>query len=578
MPWQATRRLLGPVRNRLLALMLVAAVPVVGVAGSNAFTAYETARNAPLRTAQLLTEGSVARHLATIEGAQQLLTALSRTVAIRQASPEECDRVLRDVLALAQERYTNIWVMEADGRLRCGALPLQRWQDYSHLAWFQEAQRRREFVLSAFMTGVITGRPVITASYPVFDGDGVGRVVAVGLRQDYLVRRDSSVGEDGDQPPAVWLMDEMGRLASTALSDTLPSEADLVRLGTGRNVALHAISRGGQPFAYAATTLADDVRLIVAYPATRDLQLARSVLQQRIAELFFFLLACLGAVMFGLDRSVVLPMRRMAGAVDAWRQGKGFAPGTLAGVPDEVRNLAESFAEATATLTLRERELREAVAHRETLLLEVNHRVKNNLQVVASLLNLQAARLRNTEARSAFATARDRVRALSTLHRHLYTQAEATRIELKAFLTELAETLFTTMGEVPGERIKLEIEAPTLLLGSDQAVPLTLLATEALSNALKFAFPDGRRGTIWLDLEVEDGPDLERTARLRVCDDGVGMGNAKADLDSTGLGSQLIGAFARQVGGVLEVTDRAGGGTVVSVRFPLAPAPAGVAA
>jgi two-component sensor histidine kinase len=573
MPWRATRRLLGPVRNRLLALMLVASVPVVGVAGSNAFNAYQSARNAPLRTAQLLTEGSVARHLATIEGAQQLLAGLSKAPFIIGDVPEDCDRVLADVLALSRERYSNIWVMDADGRLRCSGLPLTRWRDFSQLEWFQEALRRREFALSPFQTGVATGRPVITASHPVFQGDVLTRVVAVGLRQDYLVQRDSPRGEADDMTPAVWLMDEAGRLASTALSDTLPSEAELVRLGTGRNVTLHAVSRGGQPYAYAATVLADDVRLIVAYPSGRDLLAARSLLQQRVAELFFFLLACLGAVMFGLDRSVVLPMRRMAGAVDAWREGKGFAPGTLTGVPDEVRNLAETFAEATASLAQRERELREAVSHRETLLLEVNHRVKNNLQVVASLLNLQAARLRNTEARSAFATARDRVRALSTLHRHLYTQAEATRIELKAFLTELATTLFTTMGETPGERINLAIEAPTLLLGSDQAVPLTLLATEALSNALKFAFPDDRPGNVWLDLEVADGE-----ARLRVCDDGVGIGNAAADPDSTGLGTQLIGAFARQIGGALEVSERPGGGTVVSVRFPLAPAPQGVAA
>jgi two-component sensor histidine kinase len=567
------RRWLGPVRNRLLALMLVASVPVVGVAGSNAWNTYENARGLPVRTAQLLREASVARHLATIEGAEQMLAGLSKAPFMRGAAPEECDRVLADVLALARERYSNIWVMDADGRLRCSGVPRQRWQNFGHLAWFQEALQRRAFSLSAFQTGVATGLPVITASFPVLDGETLVGVVAAGLRQDYLVQRDAPRSAGDDQMPAVWLMDEQGRLAGAGLSDTLPMETDLARLGQGANAALHAISRGGQPFAYASTILADDVRLIVAYPAARDLLVARGLLQQRIAELVFFLIACLGAVMFGLDRSVVLPMRRMAGAVDAWRSGKGFAPGALESVPDEVRNLAETFGQATATLAQRESELRDALAHREMLLLEVNHRVKNNLQVVASLLNLQAARLRNTEARSAFATARDRVRALSTLHRHLYTQAESQRIELKAFLTELAGTLFTTMGETPGERIGLEIDAPTLLLGSDQAVPLTLLATEALSNALKFAFPDDRRGTVWIDLVIDDGQ-----VKLSVCDDGVGMGKAAADPDSTGLGSQLIGAFARQVGGTLEVRERPGGGTVVSVRFPLAPASAGVAA
>lgn len=555
-------------RNRLLALLLVATIPVVAIAGANALAAYETARAAPLATALLLREAAAARHITAIEGAHQLLAALSRMPTLNDADPEQCDRVLADILALGSERYSNIWVMEPDGRLRCGALSMTRWENFAHLAWFREALEQRRFSLGDFITGLATGRVVITASYPVMQGDRLARIVALGLRQDYLLWNEQRPRPDSaGTPHHVWLMDEAGRLASGSASDLLPPEAELRRLAGAPHAALQATARNGAPFAYAATLLADDLRLIVGYPAGRDLAAARGLLQQRIAELSFFLLVCLGAVLFGLDRSVVLPIRRIAAAVESWRGGRAFAPGELATVPTEIRQLAETFADATARLAEREQQLRDALAHRDMLLREVNHRVKNNLQVVASLLNLQAGRLRNPEAQSAFAAARDRVRALSTLHRHLYMHEEGTRIEVKAFLTELAETLFASLGESSGQRITLEIEAPTLQLQSDQAVPLALLTTEALTNALKYAFPSGRHGTVWLELKVE-GSD----AMLRLCDDGVGLEHATEDPNSTGIGTELIGAFAQQIGGTLDIGARPGGGTVLTVRFPVAPA------
>jgi two-component sensor histidine kinase len=355
-------------------------------------------------------------------------------------------------------------------------------------------------------------------------------------------------------------------LISTSPDTLLPRDADLERLADTPYSALQTEARNGEPFAYAATHLVENLRLIVGYPAEAALASARGLLQQRIAELSFFLLVCLGAVMFGLDRSVVLPIRRIADAVQSWRSSGSFTPGDLSTVPTEMRQLAETFADATATLNDREQQLRAALAHRDMLLREVNHRVKNNLQVVASLLNLQASGLRSPEVRHAFSVARDRVRALSTLHRHLYMHDEGTRIEVKAFLTELAETLFASLGENPGERISLEIEAPTLHLQSHQAVPLALLTTEALTNALKYAFPSRRHGTVWLELDVAG-----TEAKLSVCDNGVGMDNARVDPDATGLGTQLIRAFAQQIGGTLDIGPRPGGGTVLTVRFTVAP-------
>jgi two-component sensor histidine kinase len=182
--------------------------------------------------------------------------------------------------------------------------------------------------------------------------------------------------------------------------------------------------------------------------------------------------------------------------------------------------------------------------------------VKNNLQIVASLLNLQASRIRVPEARAEFASARDRVRALATLHRHLYAQGEVHTINMPVFLTELCGQLFQAMGETEGQRISLNIESAPLQMSSDQAVPLSLIVTEAVSNALKYAFPGGRTGAVTVRLHADSD-----AAELVVEDNGVGIPPGRMDSETgprDGIGIQLIRGFARQLGGELTVEEAAG--------------------
>jgi two-component sensor histidine kinase len=185
--------------------------------------------------------------------------------------------------------------------------------------------------------------------------------------------------------------------------------------------------------------------------------------------------------------------------------------------------------------------------------------VKNNLQVVASLLNLQASRIRQPEARAEFHSARDRIRALATLHRHLYAHGELHTIDMREFLEELCQQLLQAMGETPGGgRIALAIEAPELRISSDQAVPIALLVTEAVSNAVKYAFPGGRSGHISVRLDLTRDASGQEKALLSIDDDGVGIPAGRSETESgtrDGLGLQLIRGFARQLGSALVVAE-----------------------
>lgn len=271
-----------------------------------------------------------------------------------------------------------------------------------------------------------------------------------------------------------------------------------------------------------------------------------------------------GATTFMVSHPIALLQK----SVDLWRLDSVFQrrPASRS-LPStrELRQLTVSFQRATFMLRRQQSRLAKAMDQQELLMQEIHHRVKNNLQVVASLLNLQASRIRMPEARAEFQSARDRVRTLATLHRHLYAHGELHTINMREFLIELCSQLFQAMGEKAGERLRLEIEAPELKMSSDQAVPLALIVTEAVSNAVKYAFPGGRRGSISVSLKADHSH-----AELEIFDDGVGIPAGRIETEAgtrDGIGIQLIRGFARQLGATLQVEE--GHGTRYKVNLPL---------
>lgn len=206
-----------------------------------------------------------------------------------------------------------------------------------------------------------------------------------------------------------------------------------------------------------------------------------------------------------------------------------------------------------------EEELQRLLAQEENLLRELQHRVKNNLNVIISLLDLQMERMGGDACRSALADAGARVRSMSAIYERLEPSKDAGSVNLGAYLGDLALDLFGAYVMDLG-RIHLERNLLPLRLDASRAVPLGLILNELITNALKHAFPDGRAGILRVSLEERGSSIL-----ISVCDDGVGLPEGFNPAATSGLGFMLINALVRQLRGVLRIEG--GPGTRISIEL-----------
>ena len=207
------------------------------------------------------------------------------------------------------------------------------------------------------------------------------------------------------------------------------------------------------------------------------------------------------------------------------------------------------------------------LGEKEWLLKEIHHRVKNNLQVVMSLLNLQAGSLPEGSALAAIQESQHRVQAMALIHQKLYQSEQLARIAMPAYLSEVAEYLHQAY-DLP-QPVRLELDVEPIELDVTLAVPLGLMVNEALTNAFKYAFPAGRGGTIHLGLHRR----AATTYELTVADDGVGLPAGFAPERQRSLGLKLLYGFSRQLGGALQLGP-AGPGEGVCLQLVFAEVPA----
>ena len=262
-------------------------------------------------------------------------------------------------------------------------------------------------------------------------------------------------------------------------------------------------------------------------------------------------------VLTGRDDDAAVAEAMMEGAQDYLVKGQI----ETRALPRALRHAIERF-RLLARAALTNVELQRRVQEKDLMLSEIHHRVKNSLQVVSSLLHLEAARIADPTVAEMLQVTQNRVRSMALIHQTLYQSKDFAHVDFHAFLQSFIPTLIQSYSIHP-EEISLAFHVAEVRLPIDAAIPCGLIVNELISNALKHAFPDGRRGTITIEFKQQGGKD----AILSVEDDGVGVPESFSFEDSGTLGMQLVYMLAGQLRGEVAVERKPL--TRFVVRFPL---------
>ncbi len=197
----------------------------------------------------------------------------------------------------------------------------------------------------------------------------------------------------------------------------------------------------------------------------------------------------------------------------------------------------------------------------ELLLKEIHHRVKNNLQTISSLLNLQSSSITDANALEAVQESQNRVRSMGLIHQKLYQGDRLATVEMKDYFKTMGETLFHAFG-MENQRVELDVNMQLVELDVDTAIPVGLIVNELITNSLKYAFPEGRSGTIEVSLQAEN----DNTLTLRTKDTGVGLQATQNQTKNDGFGSRLVHLLTLQLDGQLEESTNNGLETVIRFK------------
>lgn len=270
------------------------------------------------------------------------------------------------------------------------------------------------------------------------------------------------------------------------------------------------------------------------------------------------------AIWLATDKLIFSHLRTLKKASDDFSKGNLFTRiGIMHEAPARLQDLGNAFDRMAENISERELRLLDNINEKEILLREIHHRVKNNLQIIISLLNMQERKLHDAAGLTAIQETRSRINAIALVHRGLYEGDDLRVIDMPVFLSRLVDELKSGLI-LPEQDVEININIAPSKLETDTAIPVALFVVEALTNAIKHGV--GHGGSIDIDLKKSRGDIM-----VSVKDDGSGVkSNAQSELDGKslgGTGAKLIKGFARQLSGRVKTEELEKGYRVI-LEFP----------
>ncbi len=480
-------------------------------------------------------------------GASRFLSSIAPELAEDQ---DDCGDVLSRFVA-ENDDVSFVGIVGLDGNAACVSSGEQR--DFSETRAHSEITRTLDPTITVDDAQIVAGNPTFVVTDPfVVSGDLAGYVVvAVPHRQ---------IPETSDQMVNLGLVelvtfnDEGSILTARSDRDAalveLPQGLSLAAVPVDFPITFRETNADGIERRYSVVTIEGTAAAVMAV-WDADAGLSQQFGNRLAAMAFPVLMWIAGVVvaMLAMNTLVLRHLRRIRQNMDRFSDTREIAPAELASslVPVEIEKLEGNFARMGREIMRDEAQLEDAVREKAVLVKEIHHRVKNNLQLISSIMNMKIRSANALETKLALQSIQERVLSLATIHRDLYQTQDSGRVNAGALLEEIIERSLEMVDTAQGQ-IGVSSQIAAVKLYPDQAVPLSLFVAEATTNAIKYmGNPETSEARLTVTL-VQDADDCVLTIANTIAE--------QSESESTGMGAKLMSAFAQQIGGTIAVSTQ----------------------
>ncbi|GJL96984.1 MAG: histidine kinase [Hyphobacterium sp.] len=495
-------------RARLIGLVAIALLPVFALSTLQVVT--DIRETSAERRMDILDRSHLFAHdqMTLIRSIRDLMQTILLVPDVQRPGPE-CERFLAAINAI-DDAHTNFTMLGLNGGVRCSGSGTESTLDYSDTEWFNDIVEGEDFSIGRSRSGTLSSESVLVVAVPFLAEGQLAGVFATGVRIEFL----EALGLEA-QPGTrriAGLVDRSGRVITQRenLNVGQISEARLQQAaGTETLVFDRQLNDGSRQTMALTSVFGDDLFVLLAQPSVplwswRNINVTASI----ILPIIMWGLA-ITVVWIASDFLVLRWLDYLSRFARLYGLGRyELKPQRTHKAPLEIREFSENLAWMAERIQERDEELQASLEQKQMLIREVHHRVKNNLQIITSLINLQLGKLQDNQSGNALRQAQTRINALAMIHRNLYEAENLTKIQITPFIEELARlTHEASTSHESGIDLIFNSNLADETLTTDQAVPVSMFITEAMTNAYKHAFnSDAGVKTLSVDLHlITDG-------------------------------------------------------------------------